>query len=241
MSPGSAGTIFSLRREMVEIGARLYDRGLIVASEGNISARLPDGRILVTPAGMCKGRMKPEDLVVVERSGDHAQGTHQASTEVRMHLAALIARDDVHACVHAHPPYATAFAVAGIPLLDCVLPEVVATLGSIPLTDYATPSTPEVGESVMKYIEQFDAFLLKNHGVLTLGCGLESAFQKMETVERLAQIVHLARSLGNVDTLSCQDVETLFNLTGRLHSRFSGSQTPICGTCRIGDPKRTHE
>ncbi|GAB4314396.1 MAG: class II aldolase/adducin family protein [Candidatus Zixiibacteriota bacterium] len=217
----------------------MYERGLIVASEGNISARLPDGRILVTPAGLCKGRMAPDDLVVVERSGIQVQGTRKPSSELKMHLTALIARDDVHACVHAHPPYATAFAVAGIPLMDCVLPEVVATLGSIPLTDYATPSTPEVGESLMKYIEQFDAFLLKNHGVLTLGPDLESAFQKMETVERLAQIVHIARGLGKVDTLSCRDVETLFNLTERLHSRFGGSDTPICGSCRVGDPART--
>lgn len=225
---------------MVEIGVRLYERGLIVAAEGNLSVRLPDGRILVTPSGMCKGRMAPDDLVVIDPAGRKLQGQRNASSETLMHLTALNARDDVHACVHAHPPYATAFAVAGIPLADCVLPEVIATLGAVPLTQYATPSTPGVGQSIETYLDKYDAFLLKNHGVLTLGPDLESAFRKMETVERLAQVVHLARSLGKVDTLSCRDVEELFNLTETLHTRFGGSETPICGTCRVGEPPITH-
>lgn len=237
---GPTSSLFTIRRDMVEIGARLYERGLIVAAEGNLSARLPDGRILVTPAGMCKGRMAPDDLVIIDTTGRKLQGQRNASSETLMHLTALNMRDDVHACVHAHPPYATAFAVAGIPLADCVLPEVIATLGSIPLTQYATPSTPGVGQSIEKYLDQYDAFLLKNHGVLTLGPDLESAFRKMETVERFAQIVHLARSLGNVDALSCRDVEDLFNLSETLHSRFGGSETPICGTCRVGEPPTTH-
>ncbi len=224
---------------MVEIGKRLYERGLIVAAEGNVSARLSDGNILLTPAGMCKGRMAPEDLVVLDAAGKKRQGARSPSSEWQMHTVALAQRPDVGACVHAHPPYATAFAVAGIPLAECVLPEVVATLGSVPLAPYATPSTPAVGESLDKYIDRFDAFLLKNHGVLTLGPDLETAFRKMETVERLAQVVHLARSLGAVDTLSCGDVEQLMDLTQTLHSRFSGADTPVCGTCRVGAPSHT--
>jgi L-fuculose-phosphate aldolase len=231
-----AVSIFQLRRDMVEIGKRLYERGLIVAAEGNISARLADGNILLTPAGMCKGRMAPDDLVVIDSAGKKRQGTRAQSSEWQMHTVALAGRPDVGACVHAHPPYATAFAVAGVPLAECVLPEVVATLGSVPLAPYATPSTAGVGESLEKYIGHFDAFLLKNHGVLTLGADLESAFRKMETVERLAQIVHLARALGAVDTLSCGDVEQLLNLTRTLHSRFSGADSPVCGTCRVGAP-----
>lgn len=231
-------SVFQLRRDMAEIGRRLYERGLIVAAEGNISARLSDGGILITPAGMCKGRMAPDDLVVIDPSGRKRQGARLASSEWQMHAAALAQRPDIGACVHAHPPYATAFAVAGVPLAECVLPEVIATLGSVPLAPYAAPSTAAVGESLEKYIERFDAFLLKNHGVLTLGPDLESAFRKMETVERLAQIVHLARSLGAVDTLSCGDVEHLLNLTQSLHSRFTGAETPVCGTCRTGGSPR---
>jgi len=222
---------------MIEIGQRLYDRGLIVAAEGNLSVRLADRSILVTPAGMCKGRMAPDDLVVVDMAGNHRQGARQASSEVKMHLTALAARTDVGACVHAHPPYATAFAVAGIPLADCILPEVIGTLGSVPLAPYATPSTHEVGASLEQYLDRYDAFLLKNHGVLTLGADLESAYRKMETVERFAQIVHLARSLGNVDRLSCSQVESLLGLSHSLHDRFASSESPVCGTCHVGSPR----
>lgn len=227
-------SLFTLRREMVEIGKRMYERGLVVAAEGNMSARLPDGSILITPAGLCKGRMNPEDMVVVTPDGKKVQGNLRPSSEMGMHLTAMKKRPDVLAAVHAHPPYATAFAVAGIPLADCILPEVVATLGGVPLADYATPSTPQVGASIEKYLDKFDAFLLKNHGVLTLGTTLESAFQKMETVERFAQIVHLARSLGSVDEMTCKQVDDLLALTHNLHSRFSGAETPVCGHCHVG-------
>ena len=229
-----AMSLFTLRREMVEIGKRMYECGLVVAAEGNISARLSDGNILITPAGFCKGRMNPEDLVVVTPEGKKVQGNNRASTEMGMHLTAMTKRPDVLAAVHAHPPYATAFAVAGIPLADCILPEVVATLGGVPLADYATPSTPQVGASIERYLDKFDAFLLKNHGVLTLGPTLELAFQKMETVERFAQIVHLARSLGSVDEMTCKQVDDLLALTHNLHSRFSGAETPVCGHCHVG-------
>jgi L-fuculose-phosphate aldolase len=219
---------------MVSIGARMYARGLIVAAEGNISARLADGNILITPAGMCKGFMSPEDMAVVDPKGKQKQGTRKPSSEMLMHLAALNARPDVGACVHGHPPYATAFAVAGIALADCILPEVVATLGSVPLAEYATPSTAAVGQSIEKYLDRFDAFLLKNHGVLTIGADLEDAFRKMETVERFAQIVHIARALKEPDHLDCRQVDELLSLSGTLHSRFSGDETPVCGACQVG-------
>lgn len=233
-------SVFALRREMVDIGRRMYERGLIVAAEGNISARLADGAILVTPAGMCKGLMKAEDLVVVDHVGGKRAGTHEPSSELKMHLAALSGRPDVNGCVHAHPPYATAFAVAGIPLDECVLPEVIGTLGSVPLAPYATPSTSAVGESIAPYLDRFDAILLKNHGVLTLGVDLESAFRKMETVERFAQILHLARSLGKVDTLSRDEVEDILRLSPALPSRFSQTKAPVCGEGAVGQ-ERGHE
>lgn len=219
---------------MVDIGRRLYDRGLVVAAEGNLSARLPDGSILITPAGFCKGRMNPEDMVVITPEGKKTQGGNRPSTEYGMHLTVMRKRPDVMAAVHAHPPYATAFAVAGIPLADCILPEVVATLGAVPLAEYATPSTPQVGASIEAYLDKFDAFLLKNHGVLTLGPDLESALRKMETVERFAMIVHLARSLGSVDELTCKQVDELLALSQNLHSRFAGGATPVCGHCQVG-------
>lgn len=202
-----------LRRKIVDIGRRLYQQGLIAAAEGNISARVDDGRILVTPAGMCKGMMSPADLVVLGSDGRKMSGSRQPSTEVRMHLTALTKRSDVGACVHAHPPYATAFAVAGIPLDGPILPEVVTTIRSVPLAEYATPSTAAVGASIEPLLETSDAILLKNHGVLTVGADLESAFRNMETVERFAQIVWLARALGHVDTLPADEVHRLLELS----------------------------
>jgi L-fuculose-phosphate aldolase len=231
-------SIFALRREIVEIGLRLYDRGLIVAAEGNISVRLADNRILVTPAGLCKGRMAAEDLVVVDTAGTKLQGERSPSSELPMHLTAFAIRPDIGACVHAHPPYATAFAVSGIALADCILPEVVAILGSVPLTEYATPSTQEVGDSIAKYLERFDAFLLKNHGVLTIGSDLEEAYRKMEIVERFAEIVSIARGLGAVDELDCRQVDDIMALSKTLHSRFTGDETPVCGSCRVGTNKQ---
>jgi L-fuculose-phosphate aldolase len=234
----SAVSPFTLRRDMVEIGRRLYERGLIVSTEGNIASRLPDGNVLISPSGLCKGRMAPEDLVIIDVTGKKLHGMRAPSSEWQMHTTVLAQREDIGACVHAHPPYATAFAVAGVPLADCILPEVITTLGSVPLAPYATPSTAAVGESLEKHIDRYDAFLLKSHGVLTLGSDLESAFNKMETVERFAQVVHLARALGSVDTLSCDEVERLLNLTQTLHSRFSSAESPVCGTCRVGERPR---
>ena len=224
---------------MVNIGRRMYDQGLIVAAEGNISARLAGGDILATPAGMCKGRMKPADLVVVDPAGHKLRGSKEASTELKMHLTALARRPDVNACVHAHPPYATAFAVAGIPLADAILPEVITTIGIVSLAPYATPSTSAVGDSISECLESSDAILLKNHGVLTVGNDLESAFRKMETVERLAQIVWLARGLGNVDDLPAGEVQRLRNLSRRAIpvAAAADKQTNV----RVGRIRRTSD
>jgi L-fuculose-phosphate aldolase len=226
-----------LRRDVVAVGRRLYERGLVVAAEGNVSARLANGNILITPAGLCKGRMKTSDLVAVDRAGKKLTGRLKPSTEMGMHLTALRARPDVNACVHAHPPFATAFAAVGVALDQCVLPEIITTLGSIPLADYATPSTPEVGASIEPYLATYDAFLLRNHGVLTLGPDLETAFRRMETVERYAQILHLAKAIGPVTTLSSQQVDALLSLAPELRRRFAKSGVPVCGDCMAKDDR----
>ncbi len=226
----SAPSLPALRRQIVDIGRRLYEQGLIVAGEGNISARLGDGSILVTPAGLCKGRMSPADLIVVNPAGQKLRGSWMPSTELKMHLTALAKRPDAGACVHAHPPYATAFAVAGMPLDSHVLPEVVTTVRSVPMAAYATPSTAAVGESISGLLENSDAILLKNHGVLTVGKDLESAFRHMETVERFAHIVWLARALGRVDTLPPDEVERLLALSQR-------QTTPMDSSGRHGSAK----
>ncbi len=204
----------SLRAGVVEIGRRLYDGGYITALEGNVSVRLGDDRLLTTPKGVCKGYLTPEMLVVTDMSGKRVAGDRDPSTELLMHLAVYELRPDVQAVVHAHPPVATGFAAAGIPLDRAVLAEVVTTLGSIPIAPYGTPSTMELADAVRQYIRAHDGLLLANHGALSVGNDLFAAYYKMETVEHFARISLVARLLGREQVLSRQEVERLQGLRG---------------------------
>src|SRR4029453_15939262 len=173
------------RADIVEIGRRLWTRGYVASNDGNISVRIGPDRLLMTPASVSKGFMTPDMMVVTDLSGALVSGApgRKPSSEIKMHLVAYRERPDVGAVVHAHPPLSTGFAVAGIPLDRAVLAEVVTTLGSIPIADYATPSTKELPEAVRKYVKAHDGMLLANHGALTLGTDLFAAYYKMETIE----------------------------------------------------------
>jgi len=207
---------FTVKKEIVDFGHRMYQRGMLAGSDGNISVRLDDDRIMVTPSGRPKGFMAPDDLAIVDINGKHLQGTQKASSEIKMHLFVYQNRPDVRACVHSHAPYATAFAVAGIALGEDILPEVVLFVGGVPLTDYAPPGTDAVPKSLEPHIEQNNAFLLRNHGLLTLGRSLEEAYHRHETVEHCARIIHLARQLGNVDSIPSDDFKRLEKMRGKL-------------------------
>lgn len=220
---------FETRREIVEIGRRLWQRGYVASNDGNISARL-DGRILVTPTGLSKGFLKPSDMVVVSPSGEKLSGDLDATSELPMHLAVYRARANVSAVVHAHPPKATGFAVAGVPLAQCVLPEVILTLGEVPLAGYATPSTEEVARSVSEFIPKYNAILLSNHGVLTLGSDLSQAYFRMETVEHFAEITLAARALGGPSPLSNEDVRKLLSVRDKL-GLTDVADCSDCGAC----------
>ena len=201
--------LFSLKQDIVEVGKRMYTRGYVASNDGNISARLDDNKVLVTPTGISKGFMKPEDLVVINIEGKVLSGAKKPSSEILMHLQVYKDRPDVNSVCHAHPPYATGFAVAGIPLDKCVLPEVVITLGSIPLIEYGTPGTKELYRPVTEQIKDHDAFLLANHGALTVGNDVFNAYYKMETLEHFAQIAFIANQLGYTNTLSKEQVQKL--------------------------------
>lgn len=207
---------FVLKKHLTEYGHRLYQRGFLAGADGNISVRLDDDRVMVTPSGIAKGFMTPDDAVIVDFAGKVRQGSHQASSELLMHLFVYQAREDVFACVHSHAPFATSFAVAGIALPEDVLPEVVLTVGKIPLTDYAPPGTDAVPKSLEPHIESANAFLLRNHGLLTLGRNLEEAYNRHETVEHLARIVYQARHLGNIDAIPSDDFQRLERMRSRL-------------------------
>ena len=214
-----------LRADIVEVGRRLYARGYTASNDGNISVRLDEARLLMTPKSVCKGFMTPEMMCITDLDGRKLAGERDPSSEMQMHLEAYRQRPDVRAVVHAHPPIATGFAVAGIPLDRAVLAEVVTTLGSVPIADYATPSTRELPDAVRKYVKAHDGMLLANHGALTLGADLFGAYYKMETIEHFAKISLVARMLGGERLLSRQEVERLQGLRGMygIHS-----PAPIC-------------
>ena len=203
-----------LRGEIVEAGRRLYARAYVASNDGNISARLDDKRLLTTPKSVSKGFMTPDMMVVVDYDGKKVAGDRDPSSELPMHLEIYRNRADVNAVVHAHPPIATGFAVAGIPLTRAVLAEVVTTLGSIPIAEYGTPSTAELPEAVRKYIKAHDGLLLANHGAVTCCRTVMTAYYKMETIEHFAKISLVARLLGREHLFSRDEVERLQGLRG---------------------------
>jgi L-fuculose-phosphate aldolase len=218
-------TIESLRADIVEVGRRMYARGYTASNDGNISVRVGDDRLLMTPKSVCKGFMTPDMMCVTDLAGKKIAGDRDPSSEMLMHLEVYRQRPDVKAVVHAHPPTATGFAVAGIPLDRAVLAEVLTTLGSIPLAEYATPSTAELPEAVRKYIKAHDGMLLANHGALTVGGDLFSAYYKMETIEHFAKISLVARMLGGENLISREEVARLQALRGTYGIQ---APAPIC-------------
>ncbi len=216
-----------LRADIVEVGRRLWTRGFVASNDGNISVRIGPDRLLVTPANVSKGFMAPEMMVITDRQGRvvSAAPGRKPSSEILMHLEAYRLRPDVGAVVHAHPPLATGFAVAGIALDRAVLAEVVTTLGSIPIAEYGTPSTRELADSVAPYLRAHDALLLANHGALALGADLFGAYYKMETIEHFAQISLVARQLGREHVLSREEVTRLQGLRG---TYGIASPAPLC-------------
>jgi L-fuculose-phosphate aldolase len=214
-----------LRADIVEIGRRLYARGYTASNDGNISVRLDGGRLLMTPKSVCKGFMASEMMCITDLEGRKLAGERDPSSEMLMHLEVYRQRPDVNAVVHAHPPIATGFAVAGIPLDRAVLAEVVTTLGSVPIAEYATPSTRELPDAVRKYVKAHDGMLLANHGALTIGPDLYGAYYKMETIEHFAKISLVARLLGGERLLSREEVARLQGLRG---SYGIASPAPIC-------------
>jgi L-fuculose-phosphate aldolase len=203
-----------IRADIVEAGRRLYLRGFVASNDGNISCRLDDQRLITTPKSVSKGFMTPDMMVVVDYEGRKLAGDRDPSSELPMHLEIYRSRPDVSAVVHAHPPIATGFAVAGIPLNRAVLAEVVTTLGSIPIAEYGTPSTKELPDAVRKYIKAHDGMLLANHGAVTCCRTVMTAYYKMETIEHFAKISLVARQLGREHLLSREEVARLQGLRG---------------------------
>jgi len=216
--------IKKIKEDIIEIGKRIWTRGYVAANDGNISVKINDEEILTTATGISKGFMTEEMIILCDIDGNvkEQNGKYRPSSEVKMHLEVYKERPDIKSVVHAHPPYATSFAVAGIPLNKCVLPEAIIVLGAVPLAPYGLPSTMEIPEKIKPFLQKSDAILLENHGALTLGSDLFSAYHKMETLEHTANIVWKAIQLGNVNVLTEVERDRLmtlrerFNLTGKI-------------------------
>lgn len=200
------------KKKLIAICKRIYDKGFVAANDGNVSLKLED-KILVTPTEKSKGFLKPEDLVVVDLKGKKLKGRLNPTSELLMHLFVYEKRADVCAVVHAHPPYSTALAIAKVRLPEFLLPEVILSLGKIPLAPYATPSTYEVCESIAGLVGDHDAIIMENHGVVTVGKNLEEAYLKLERVEHFSKIFSLASKLGKIKELSKEQINKLFKIS----------------------------
>jgi len=228
-----------LRREMVRVGRLMWERGFVAATDGNLSARMGANRLLVTASGVSKGFLSDEDLVIIRMDGEPVSSYRgrdsRPSSEIALHLEVYHQRPDVNAVVHAHPPLATAFTIAGVSLARCVIPEVIVALGGIPTAEYATPGTPEVPVSIQQTIGDYDAMILAHHGSLTVGDTLWEAYLRLEKVEHTAEITLAAQQLGQVNTLSPQAVEKLTEKRRELLQRQGRDLCEGCTVCVMGD------
>jgi L-fuculose-phosphate aldolase len=205
---------WELKKQMIEIGRRIWVRGFVAANDGNITVKLSDDELLTTPTGVSKGFMTVEMIIKCDRTGKVISSNpgFRPSSEVKMHLDVYKERPDINAVVHAHPQYATSFAVAGIPLNKCVLPEAVIVMGAVPIAPYGLPSSMEIPDRIRPFIKTSDVILLENHGALTLGTDLLNAYHKMETLEHTASIVWKAIQLGNLNVLPPEERDRLMTL-----------------------------
>ena len=203
-----------IKLEMCEIGKRVYNRGMVASNDGNFSVKLIDNEYLCTPTGVSKGFMTPEYICKVDAQGNTLEANEgfRPSSEIKMHMRIYQERPDVKAVVHAHPMYATTFAIAGQPLMDPIMPEAVIFLGGVPLAKYGTPGTFEVPDSIMEFLPDYDAVLLENHGALSYGDSLLSAYHKMESVEFYARLMYQTKMIGGAQILPPERVEQLYDI-----------------------------
>lgn len=219
-------SLFMLKRELLEISRLCYDKGFVSALDGNMSVRVSDTHILTTGTKTSKRNITSDDLVLVDLNGRKINGKKNPSSELDMHLTIYKHRQDVNAVIHCHPIYSTAFALVRQPITSCYIPEVISVLGFIPVADYATPGTPFVAESLLPHLQKASAILLANHGAVTFGNSLEDAFFKMEKLEHYAQIIFLAKQLGNPVALTSQEITELKKVIEQKGDHFFGNCNP---------------
>ena len=199
--------------KIVSICHKVYEKGFVSAYDGNVSVITPENTVLFTRSGVCKGDVTAEDILEFDMNGSLLKGEGKITTEFKLHLFAYSRRPDVNAVVHCHPVHATAFSLVGEGIIEHYFPEVILTLGKIPLCKYGTPSTNDLPLSLEPYIEHSWAYLLQNHGAITLGKTLDDAYYKMEKLEHSAETIFKARMLGKPNTLSKEDIAQLLKIS----------------------------
>ena len=226
------------RRQILRVCRRMYERSYIAGGDGNVSVRLSDDRLMITPSGLHKGDLSEDDLVITDREGTKLEGNYRPSSEIVMHLLCYQVREDVAAVVHAHPIYAVALAMAGISLANCILPESCISLGFILTAPYTTPGTEEVPRALRELVMRADAVLLDRHGSLTMGPNLTVAYNRLESVEHTARITLAARGLGPVSPLSERQVEKLRQVARRYGWADIPHGCEECNACPNGQLER---
>lgn len=201
--------------ELAEFCRRLYSKKYIAGAEGNLSLRLPDNRILITPKGLNKGFIRSEDMVICNLDGEKLEGIHEPSSEIKIHTAVYKNRKEIKAVCHAHPVFATIFALAGKPLNEAILPEFVIALGVVPVAKYATPGSQELASNLLEVLEEHDAFLLEKHGSLTLGRTMMEAFNRTEILERYSKLLFYARQIESPKLIPREETNRLLDIGGR--------------------------
>jgi L-fuculose-phosphate aldolase len=229
----------ALREEIVRVGRLMYERGLVVGIDGNISARMDEAHVLCTPSGLCKGMMTSEQLIVVNMDGHKVgPGTDanrdlRPTSEVMMHLEAYRQRPDVGGVVHAHPPIAVALSIAGVSLADCMLPEVIVNLGLVPTTEYATPASQENVAAIRDLIANHDGMILQRHGTLTVGPTPWEAYIRLESLEQVARITMILQQLGRGEALPPEHVEKLLEQRRKMGFARPGEEEEFCEICGV--------
>lgn len=214
-------TIQDLKTAICNVCHQMWLQGWVAANDGNVSCLAENGAVLCTPSGVSKRDMTPEMILTVDKDGHLIEGQKRPSTELSMHLRCYRERRDVRAVVHAHPPYATAFAVANRPLDDYAMIETICVLGAVPVAPYAMPGTDAVADAISPFLPKHDAILLRAHGALTVGCDIQTAAFRMETLEHFAKISFLAHQLGGAAELPRSDIDAL--IKRRDFYRISGA------------------
>lgn len=206
--------INELKEQICDVCHKMWQLGWVAANDGNVSVRLGDGTFLATPTGVSKSFITPEKLVRINDKGEVVEGAdgYKPSSEIKMHLRCYSEREDVNGVVHAHPPTATGYAVAGKGLDEYSMIETVIAIGAIPLTPYGTPSTNEVPEAIAPYLKNHDVMLLQNHGALTVGADVITAYYRMETLELFAKISLNAHLLGGAQEIPRDKIDQLLDL-----------------------------